>query len=68
MPKKRYIRSSNVRKGKKPEILDIRHEASHQHVKSVKTSEEGTYEVVAIKDRFCSFSQMPVGYAEKMHS
>ncbi|KAE8348559.1 nuclear envelope pore membrane protein [Aspergillus coremiiformis] len=51
-----YIRSSIVRKGKKSEILDIKHDISNEHVKTIKTSDEGTYEVVAIKDKFCSFS------------
>ncbi|KAJ5594538.1 Nucleoporin [Penicillium hispanicum] len=57
-----YIRSSNARKGKKAEVLDIKHDISYEHRKTVKTSDEGTYEVVAIKDKFCSFSsQMPTG-------
>lgn len=62
---KSYIRSTNVRRGKKPEILDIKHDISHEHVKTIKTSDEGTYEVVAIKDKFCSFSQMPEGQSER---
>lgn len=60
-----YIRSSNARKGRKQEILDMKHDVSYEHVKTIKTSEEGTYEVVAIKDKFCSFSQMPAGYSER---
>lgn len=51
-----YTRSSNARKGKKSEILDVRHDISHEHTKDIKASDEGTYEVVAIKDKFCSFS------------
>ncbi|RAH53856.1 nuclear envelope pore membrane protein [Aspergillus piperis CBS 112811] len=51
-----YIRSSNTRRGRKPEILDIKHDISYEHTKSIKTSDEGTYEVVAIKDKYCSFS------------
>ncbi|CAG8225103.1 unnamed protein product [Penicillium salamii] len=51
-----YIRSSNAVKGKKAEILDIKHDISHENVKTIKTSDEGTYEVIAIKDKFCSFS------------
>ncbi|KAL4805253.1 hypothetical protein BDV18DRAFT_140519 [Aspergillus unguis] len=54
-----YIRSTNARKGKKPEILDIKHDISYEHKKSIKTSDEGTYEVVAIKDKYCSFSAQP---------
>ncbi|KAJ5114603.1 Nucleoporin [Penicillium alfredii] len=61
-----YIRSSNARKGKKPEVLDIKHDISYEHRKSVKTSDEGTYEVVAIKDKFCSFSsQVPTGKSDR---
>ncbi|KAJ5633013.1 Nucleoporin [Penicillium lividum] len=57
-----YIRSSNARKGKKSEVLDIKHDISYEHRKTVTTSDEGTYEVVAIKDKFCSFSsQVPTG-------
>ncbi|KAL5332647.1 hypothetical protein BJX70DRAFT_112434 [Aspergillus crustosus] len=54
-----YIRSTNARKGKKAEILDIKHDISYEHQKIIKTSDEGTYEVVAIKDKFCSFSAQP---------
>ncbi|KAL4864963.1 hypothetical protein BDV12DRAFT_175353 [Aspergillus spectabilis] len=54
-----YIRSTNARKGKKAEILDIKHDISYEHQKIVKTSDEGTYEVVAIKDKYCSFSAQP---------
>lgn len=43
----------------------MKHDVSYEHVKTIKTSEEGTYEVVAIKDKFCSFSQMPAGYSER---
>ncbi|CAL5866617.1 uncharacterized protein PFLUO_LOCUS826 [Penicillium psychrofluorescens] len=61
-----YIRSSNVRKGKKSEVLDIKHDISYEHRKTIKTSDEGTYEVVAIKDKFCSFSsQVPSGKADR---
>ncbi|KAL2816848.1 hypothetical protein BDW59DRAFT_135631 [Aspergillus cavernicola] len=54
-----YIRSTNARKGKKAEILDIKHDISYEHRKVIKTSDEGTYEVVAIKDKYCSFSAQP---------
>ncbi|KAK1146705.1 hypothetical protein N8T08_002778 [Aspergillus melleus] len=60
-----YIRSSNPRKGKKPEILDIKHDISYEHKKTIRTSDEGTYEVVAIKDKFCSFSQTPIEKSER---
>jgi nucleoporin POM152 len=62
----RYIRSSNVRKGKKSEILDIKHDISYENMKTIKTSDEGTYEVIAIKDKFCSFSsQTPSGKSDR---
>ncbi|KAL4945339.1 hypothetical protein BDV06DRAFT_40415 [Aspergillus oleicola] len=54
-----YIRSTNARKGKKAEVLDIKHDISYEHTKSIKTSDEGTYEVVAIKDKYCSYSAQP---------
>ncbi|KAL1983080.1 hypothetical protein VTN96DRAFT_493 [Rasamsonia emersonii] len=61
-----YTRSSNARKGKKSEILDVKHDISYEHRKTIKTSDEGTYEVVAIKDKFCSFStQKPLGKIAK---
>ncbi|KAJ6132807.1 hypothetical protein N7471_008022 [Penicillium samsonianum] len=61
-----YIRSSNVRKGKKSEILDIKHDISYENIKTIKTSDEGTYEVIAIKDKYCSFSsQTPSGKLDR---
>jgi nucleoporin POM152 len=60
-----YIRSSNARKGKKSEVLDIKHDISYEHKKTIKTSDEGTYEVVAIKDKFCSFSSQVPGKSER---
>jgi nucleoporin POM152 len=62
-----YVRSSIPRKGKKPEVMDIKHDISYEHKKTIKTSDEGTYEVVAIKDKFCSFSsQAQVGKPQKL--
>ncbi|RKF53378.1 Nucleoporin POM152 [Golovinomyces cichoracearum] len=51
-----YIRSTNVKKGQKSRILETRHETSNEYSKLIRSSQEGTYEVVAIKDKFCSFS------------
>jgi nucleoporin POM152 len=51
-----YTRSSNARKGQKSHVLETRHEVSYDHRKILHSSLEGTYEVVAIKDKFCSFS------------
>ncbi|KAH8688889.1 putative nuclear envelope pore membrane protein [Talaromyces proteolyticus] len=61
-----YTRSSNARRGEKPEILDIKHDVSYEHKKTIKISDEGTYEVVSIKDKYCSFStHQPSGKVTK---
>jgi len=51
-----YTRSTNARRGQKSKVLETRHETSDEYSKIVQSSQEGTYEVVAIKDAFCSFS------------
>lgn len=51
-----YTRSTNARKGQRTRVLDTRHDVSHEHTKIVRASQEGTYQVVAIKDRYCAFS------------
>lgn len=55
-----YTRSTNAKKGHKSVVLETRHETSYEHRKKVPASQEGTYEVVAIKDKFCSFSTQRV--------
>lgn len=55
-----YTRSTNAKKGQKSVVLETRHDISYEHSKIVKASQEGTYEVVAIKDKFCSFSTQQV--------
>ncbi|KAI9822360.1 MAG: hypothetical protein M1827_000079 [Pycnora praestabilis] len=55
-----YTRSTNARKGRKSQVLETRHDVSYEHTKLVRASEEGTYEVVAIKDKFCAFSTQRV--------
>ncbi|KAL9484215.1 hypothetical protein ACSS6W_003004 [Trichoderma asperelloides] len=57
-----YTRSSNAKKGQRSVILETRHDISYEHSKVVKASQEGTYEVVAIKDKFCSFSTQQVDH------
>ncbi|PTB44707.1 uncharacterized protein TrAFT101_003251 [Trichoderma asperellum] len=57
-----YTRSSNAKKGQRSIILETRHDISYEHSKVVKASQEGTYEVVAIKDKFCSFSTQQVDH------
>lgn len=54
-----YTRSTNARKGQKSKVLETRHETSYEHSKTIQSSQEGTYEVVAIKDKYCSFSTLP---------
>ncbi|KAH9210078.1 hypothetical protein DL95DRAFT_526490 [Leptodontidium sp. 2 PMI_412] len=60
-----YTRSTNARKGQRSQILETRHEVSEEHSMSIRASQEGTYEVVAIKDRFCSFSTQRADTASK---
>jgi len=56
-----YTRSTNAKKGQKSRVLETRHEVSEEHSKIIQSSQEGTYEVVAIKDKFCSFSTQVAG-------
>ena len=51
-----YTRSTNARKGLKSQVLETRREVSHEYSMTIQSSQEGTYEVVAIKDKYCSFS------------
>ncbi|CAM1503782.1 Fc.00g013730.m01.CDS01 [Cosmosporella sp. VM-42] len=60
-----YTRSTNAKKGQKSVVIETRHDISHEHSKVVKASQEGTYEVVAIKDKFCSFSTQQVEKKER---
>ena len=51
-----YTRSENAKKGKRARVLETRNDKSFEYSKSVRASDEGTYEVVAIKDNYCAFS------------
>ncbi|KAK7746011.1 hypothetical protein SLS53_002733 [Cytospora paraplurivora] len=55
-----YTRSTNARKGQRSHVIETRHDVSDQYSKVVRASQEGTYEVVAIKDAHCSFSMLQV--------
>ena len=55
-----FTRSTNVPKGKKSEVLETKSEISHEHAKTIRASDEGIYEVVSIKDKYCSFSTQKV--------
>lgn len=54
-----YTRSSNTEKnGKKlGKVLDMHSEISEGYSLKIRAHEEGTYEVVSIKDRYCSYSK-----------
>ncbi|KAK5188085.1 hypothetical protein LTR16_008778, partial [Cryomyces antarcticus] len=52
-----YTRSTNERKGKKSQVLETNSEVSHEHSMRIRASLEGTYEVVAIKDRYCAYAK-----------
>ncbi|OCT47694.1 Nucleoporin pom152 [Cladophialophora carrionii] len=55
-----YTRSENPvrgKKGSKPRILETRHDTSDEFRKMIRASDEGIYEVVSIKDRFCSYTK-----------
>lgn len=51
-----YKRSTNPGKGKKPEILETKSDISYEYSKTVRASDEGIYEVISIKDKYCAFS------------
>jgi hypothetical protein len=51
-----YTRTENAKKGKKPAVLETRNDKSYEFSKSIRASDEGTYEAVAIKDKYCAFS------------
>ncbi|KAF2000308.1 hypothetical protein P154DRAFT_491849 [Amniculicola lignicola CBS 123094] len=52
-----YTRSTNAVKGKKSRVLEIRTEKSEGWHLKIPVQEEGTYEVVSIKDRWCGFAK-----------
>ncbi|KAF2444077.1 hypothetical protein P171DRAFT_388522 [Karstenula rhodostoma CBS 690.94] len=56
-----YTRSTNAARGKKSRVLEIKTEVSHEKEMFVPVQEEGTYEVVSIKDRWCGFAKQVEG-------
>ncbi|KAF2685653.1 hypothetical protein K458DRAFT_430395 [Lentithecium fluviatile CBS 122367] len=56
-----YTRSTNARRGKKSKVQEIRTEVSHEFLLRIPVQEEGTYEVVSIKDQWCSFAKQVDG-------
>jgi nucleoporin POM152 len=60
-----YTRSTNANKGRKSKVLEIKTEVSQEMELSIPVQEEGTYEVVSIKDRWCSFARTGEGHDGK---
>lgn len=60
-----YTRSTNEMKGRRSKVLEVRTEISHEHYMSIPVQEEGTYEVISIKDKWCGFSRQPEGVEVK---
>jgi nucleoporin POM152 len=52
-----YTRSTNAARGRKSKVLEVKTERSDGHHLRIPVQEEGTYEVVSIKDRWCSFAR-----------
>ncbi|KAK7559006.1 hypothetical protein IWX49DRAFT_566145 [Phyllosticta citricarpa] len=52
-----YTRSTNARPGRKSVVLETRTLTSIDYSLRIKASEEGTYEVVAIRDAWCAYSK-----------
>lgn len=53
-----YTRSENAKsvKGRQPKVLETTSDSSADFVKVVRASDEGTYEVVSIKDAYCAYA------------
>ena len=53
-----YTRSHHAsHKGEKPKVVETRHERSDSHRKIVKASDEGVYEIIAVRDAYCGFAK-----------
>ncbi|KAJ9644837.1 hypothetical protein H2204_001299 [Knufia peltigerae] len=54
-----YIRSENAKRSSRsaPKVLETRHDTSDAFTKVIRASDEGVYEVVSIKDRYCSYTK-----------
>ncbi|THY48414.1 hypothetical protein D6C97_07649 [Aureobasidium pullulans] len=60
-----WTRSTNARRGQRSEVLEMRSEISHEHHMQIRASEEGTYEVVSIKDRYCAYAKEGIDLTKK---
>ncbi|KAI1180988.1 hypothetical protein F4777DRAFT_527817 [Nemania sp. FL0916] len=61
-----YTRSTNAKKGQKSQIIETRHDVSEGYSKVIMASLEGTYQVVAIKDKHCAYSTMHSSEKDKV--
>ncbi|KAF2399953.1 hypothetical protein EJ06DRAFT_549357 [Trichodelitschia bisporula] len=52
-----YTRSENAKRGRKAAVLETRTERTSEFSHSVKASEEGTYEVTSVRDKWCTVSK-----------
>ena len=52
----RYTRSTTPAKGRKATILETKNGISHDYSMTISASDEGIYEIVSIRDRFCAYS------------
>ena len=57
-----WTRSTNARKGHRSQVLEMRSDASEEYSMTIRASEEGTYEVVSIKDRHCAYAKDGVDF------
>lgn len=51
-----YTRSEIAKKGAKPRILEMHSHTTEDHTYSLFASQEGTYEVISIEDKYCSYA------------
>ncbi|KAL7272728.1 hypothetical protein RUND412_004444 [Rhizina undulata] len=51
-----YTRSEIARKGAKPRILEMHSQTTDSYTYSMFASQEGTYEVISIEDKYCGYS------------
>jgi hypothetical protein len=52
----RYTRSEIAKKGSKPRILEMHSQTTDGYTYSMFASQEGTYEVVSIEDKYCGYA------------
>ncbi|KAK5092233.1 hypothetical protein LTR70_001959 [Exophiala xenobiotica] len=65
-----YTRSENAKntKGRPAKVLETKSDSSGEFVKVLRASDEGTYEVVSIKDRYCAYAAPGLAKADGQKS